>query len=153
MCEERQGEHLRHSRMKRFGLIAACIVSGIVLAGCSDSPPVADPGTSPQGSGPDRSSLDIAVNPEYQAQGTSVAGSGLIVPASCAVGVAWQNAFYIIRPDGLNGVPDPQPAEPLEGVVVPGCNDTGGTSEPDLPMSAWAIEGIDTDKAIFVRYR
>jgi len=66
--------------------------------------------------------------------------------------VAWQGAFYIVTPDGLEGVPDPQPAEPLDGVVVPGCNDTGGNGEPDLPTDAWAIEGVDPDQAIFVQF-
>jgi len=30
--------------------------------------------------------------------------------------------------------------------VVPGCNDTGGNGEPDLPTDAWAIEGVTPTK-------
>ncbi len=138
--------------MKRSGLIAACIVSGIVLVGCrSDPPPTAQPEISPQSSVPDLSSLAIAVNSEYRVQESGTSGFGVIIPASCVAGVWWQDAFYSIRVDGLRGVPYPQPAEPLADVVVPGCNDTGGNSEPDVPTDAWAIEGVDTDKAIFVQ--
>jgi hypothetical protein len=36
--------------------------------------------------------------------------------------------------------------------VVPGCNDTGGTSEPDVPTRAWAIEGVNPGRAIFVQF-
>ena len=66
--------------------------------------------------------------------------------------MAWQGAFYAVGTAGLKGVPDPRPAEPLDGVVILGCNDTGGSSEPDLPTDAWAIEGVDPDRAIFVQF-
>lgn len=146
-------EHLRHSGMTRSGVIAACIVSSIVLMGCSsDPPPTAEPEISPQGSVPDLSSLDIAVNFEYRNQESGTSGFGVIIPAACAAGVSWRGAFYSVRVDGLKGVSDPQPAEPLADVVVPGCNDTGGNSEPDVPTNAWAIEGVDPAKAIFVQY-
>ena len=140
--------HLRHTPMR--GLVAVCVVSGIMLMGCGE--PDTEPATEPQEGSPDLSTLQIAVNPEYhQAQKSGMSGSGFIVPTSCAAGVAWQGTFYIIGPTELKGVPDPRPAEPLEGVVVPGCNDTGGTSEPDVPADAWAIEGVDTDRALFIQ--
>ena len=138
--------------MKRSVLIAACIVGGLVLAGCGESEPSADRDTSPQGSVPDRSSLDIAVNTDFRVDKSGASGSAIIVPASCAAGVLWQGAFYVISAAELKDVPDPQPAEPIDDVVVPGCNDTGGTSEPDLPTDAWTIEGVDPDQAILVQY-
>jgi hypothetical protein len=132
-------------------LLAACLVSGLLLAGCGDAPPSVEPEASPQPTAPDAAALEIAVNRDYEAQ-ASGSGSGLIVPASCVAGVVWNGTFYEIGADGLDGVLDPQPADPLEGAVLPGCNDTGGTSEPDLPISAWAIDGVDTSQAIFVEY-
>jgi len=65
----------------------------------------------------------------------------------------WQESFYVIaNTELLKGVPDPQPGEPLEDVVVPGCNDTGGDGEPDIPTEGWTIEGVDPKRAIFVGY-
>ena len=146
---------LRRQRpMPRSQVALVCLVTAFVIAGCGDSTPTTDGAASPEGSAPDRASLALAVNIEnYRDQQSGTSGSGFIVPASCLAGVQWDGTFYVIRSSGeLEGTPDPQPAEPLEGAVVPGCNDTGGTSEPDRPTHAWAIEGVDPERAIFVEY-
>ena len=57
------------------GLVAVCVVSGILLMGCGD--PDTERATEPQEGSPDLSTLQIAVNPEYhQAQKSGMSGSG-----------------------------------------------------------------------------
>ena len=47
--------------------------------------------------------------------------------------------------------------EPAEGAVIPGCNDTGTNgcmaNEPDTPVKAWSIQGVDPAVAVLVRGR
>jgi hypothetical protein len=144
----------RQTPMPRPRIALACLVTAFVIAGCGNSTSPAEGAASPESSAPDRASLALAVNIEnYRDQQSGTSGSAFIVPASCVAGVQWDGTLYVIRSSGqLEGTPDPQPAEPLEGAVVPGCNDTGGTSEPDRPTEAWAIEGVDPERAIFVQF-
>ena len=133
-------------------LFAVWFVGVVLLMGCGESPTVTDAGPSPQATAPDPSQLALAVNQGYRAEPSDASGSAYIVPASCVAGVVWQGTFYVIGASQLPGVPDPQPADPLDGVVIPGCNDTGGTDEPDLPTNAWEIDGVDPGQAIFVEH-
>jgi hypothetical protein len=123
-------------------LVGVVVLSLSVSAGCTSSSPE-EPNPEP-----DISGLKLAVRYEG---GERLGSSGVIVPAACAAGVEWDGTFHGIRSGGLSNVPDPQPDERIEGAVAPGCNDTGNL-EPDRPVEAWSIEGVDTERAIFVMY-
>jgi hypothetical protein len=129
----------------------AGVATALTLVGCSEAEPTADPPT-PTASIPDLASLEVAVNSdEYWGDESGVSESAFIVPADCAAGVRWQGTFYVISgTQQIEGVRDPQPAQRLDGVVIPGCNDTGAILEPDVPTDAWAIQGVDPEHAILV---
>jgi hypothetical protein len=101
---------------------------------------------------------DVPKNVEVAVPLGSRTGSGssvgVIIPAACVAGVQFDGTFYVIASGGLDGVParDLEASGALQGVVVPGCNDTGGVTEPDTPIQGWAIEGVAPDEAILVSY-
>jgi hypothetical protein len=131
-------------------MVAAGTLCVALLTGCAATA-TADRATSPQDSAPDPSTLQLAVNNDFRPTPIGMSGSVVIIPVSCAAGVTWHGNFYVLGSDGLKDLPDPQPAEPVDGVVLPGCNDTGGTEEPDQPVHAWTIQGIDPDQGILVQ--
>jgi len=138
---------LRPTAMQRAAvLVGAALLSLTALGGCREMTPAGQADPSP--TTPDMSQLEVAV--KYQ-DDRSGANGFVVVPAVCAAGVTWDDVFYGIKTGGLPGVPNPQPSEPLEGVVVPGCNDSGNL-DPDRPTRAWSIEGVDPDRAILVEY-
>ena len=118
----------------------------LVLSGCSKSDST-DPETGPiERATPDASRLELAV-------ADSERQLGIMSPASCVAGITWNHRSYVIISGPADGVPkDPQPAEALDGAVLPGCNDTGGTLEPDIAVESWAIEGVDPRFAILVNF-
>ena len=67
------------------------------------------------------------------------------VRTACIAGVKFQGRFYV-KSSGT--FPDVGPE--LTGVVVPGCNDTGGTSEPDVPVTAYQAGNYCTSDVIVV---
>ncbi len=83
--------------------------------------------------------------------GERLGSNGFIVPAACIAGVTWKDHFYTIRSEPPSYMQEPRPAGPIEGVVIPGCNDSGNL-DPDRPTQAWSIEGVDSDRAILVEY-
>jgi hypothetical protein len=64
---------------------------------------------------------------------------------ACLAGVTYQDHFYT----NMQQVASDIGAE-VQGVVQPGCNDTGGTSEPDLPMSAYQVGNYCTTDVLAV---
>lgn len=137
-------------RMKRVAAVGISLVATLLLAGCT-SDDVAPPSraASPVVS-VDPSSLTVAVRENaWQDPATGIT----IAPASCIAAVRWHDHLYVVGIKTTTpALQTPQPTLPLEGVVIPGCNDTGGTSEPDHPVKAWAIEGIDSSVAVLVDY-
>lgn len=131
--------------MKGLPLAIGIGASSLLFAGGCASSPAERPQPAPSGqSTPPAESLEIAVNEEF-----SSGSNGTIVPASCVLGAVWDQAFYTVRADWRRE-PDPQPDQPLEGAVLPGCNDTGDGIEPDVPVDAWSIVGVDPERAILV---
>lgn len=53
----------------------------------------------------------------------------------CALGVEFQQRSYSARVSA--DVPDL--GDPISGVVLPDCNDTGGPQGPDIPVTAHAV--------------
>lgn len=45
----------------------------------------------------------------------------------------------------------PDAGDELDGVVIPGCNDIGGTSEPDVPVEAFTAGDYCTTDVILYR--
>ena len=73
-------------------------------------------------------------------------------------GVEFESRFYAATQNHTTDI-----GEPVTGVVQPGCNDTGGTSEPDIPMHAYQVSdycttdvlavGDGDSKTVYVRMR
>jgi hypothetical protein len=132
--------------VRSAALVGTAVLILTSLAGCSEPTPTGQADPSP--TTPDISQLDVAVRYQEERRG---ANGRVVVHVACAAGVSWDGAFYVIQTGGLPGVSNPQASEPLEGVVVPGCNDSGNL-DPDRPTQAWSIEGVDSDRAILVEY-
>ena len=124
--------------MVRSAVLAA--IALLSLSACTGS-------EAPVEVGPDVLELDVAIALQDERRGSN----GFIVPTQCVAGVTWKETFYTIRSEAPRNMRDPRPAESLEGVVVPGCNDSGNL-EADTPVNAWAIEGVDPGRAILVIY-
>lgn len=139
-------EHRRPTMIRRAAALGVAVLMAAVLGGCSET----TDGLLPPPELPKK--IEVAV--DYQYRAGSGASVGIIVPAACVAGVRLDETFYAIASEGLDGVPARElvPADPLDGVVVPGCNDTGEIIEGDRPVQAWTIEGVDPDRAILVEY-
>lgn len=132
--------------MKELSRVAVLALGLTVLLGsCAESNSPVQETDSAQSPTPDASELSLAVNYDYESSpGASIS------PAACLAGVVWEKNFYTLTVRWNKAPRDPQPDEALEGVVIPGCNDTGGNLEPDTPVDAWTIEGVDSEIAILV---
>lgn len=70
-----------------------------------------------------------------QASGPGMSAAISVTPrTACMAGVEYEGRFYTPSQQAATGIGDA-----VRGVVQPGCNDTGGTSEPDLPVSAFQV--------------
>jgi hypothetical protein len=129
----------RPTAMVRVAVLAGAVM--LSLSSCTGSnTPESDPYDL------DTVDLEVAVS-----TGERLGSNGFIVPAACIAGVTWKNTFYTIRSEAPRNMQDPRPAGYLEGVVVPGCNDSGNL-EADTRVNAWTIEGVDPERAILVEY-
>lgn len=77
--------------------------------------------------------------------------AGAAVPdrafAGCAVAVVWHDTSYF-QYWGRGEAPSAYPGQRLQGAVVPGCNDTGGSTPAPTSVGARAIRGVPTAVAI-----
>lgn len=68
----------------------------------------------------------------------------------CVAGVVYQDRFYVSSDQHPQpATPLAGPGDPLQGVVRPGCNDTGGAAEADVPVTAFTVPGKSPDQWIY----
>lgn len=67
---------------------------------------------------------------------------------SCVMGVQYKKRFYEARSSA--DVPDL--GDPISGVVVPDCNDTGGPQGPGIPVTAYAVGNYCTTDVIAAEF-
>jgi hypothetical protein len=93
-----------------------------------------------------------APSPEPPVSSPGDAGSGdpLVGGAAgmCVDGVRFDGRLYVSP--GREPVSRAKAGDPVADVVRPGCNDTGGSIEPDEPVTAYELDGRPVDRALLV---
>ena len=80
-----------------------------------------------------------------QAFGPGMSAAVITPRMSCIAGVTFEGHLYVNMQQVATDIGDE-----IDGVVQPGCNDTGGTSEPDLPMTAFQFGNYCTTDVLAV---
>lgn len=122
------------------------LLAAMALGGCGDAPDQ----TSAQPGQPaaTRSSPEPTTTPAGPGSTASGADSPTAGPRTgrCLDRVARGQTFYVRSAS----TPAPRLGSPVDDVVRPGCDDTGGPTPPDTPLTAWSIRGAPVDAALAV---
>lgn len=144
-------------RMRWQRAVASACLAVVALAGCASA---SEPGTTRAQPSAVRSSTDPT--PTKPPPGTSAPAddappAGGAPPADdappagavsgrCLDGVTRGETLYVRSASART----PQLLTPLDDVVRPGCDDTGGAPGPDTDVTAWSIRGADVEDAVAV---